>query len=64
MFEDFVRFCIKRDKYRLGIDIPGFFDNLEVMAKEAIDLIPDFLGYTATLQHGTKNLTEGNGIND
>ena len=48
--DQFAEFCMKRDKYRLGIDIPGFLDNIEVEAKKAIDYMPDFLGYTKTLQ--------------
>lgn len=48
--EQFVQFCMKRDKYRLGIDIPGFLDNIDAEALEAINLIPDFLGYTKALQ--------------
>lgn len=48
--EQFVQFCMKRDKYRLGLDIPGFFDSLTRKAKEATDHMPDFLGYTKTLQ--------------
>nr|UZS00517.1 RNA-dependent RNA polymerase [Feline picobirnavirus] len=48
--EQFVDFCMKRDKYRLGIDIPGFLDNIDVYAKEAIDYMPDFLGYTKSQQ--------------
>lgn len=48
--EQFVDFCIKRDKFRLGIDIPGFFDNIVDITEEAIDQMPDFLGYTKTLQ--------------
>lgn len=50
LFEQFVQFCMKRDKYRLGIDIPGFLDNITQLSKEAIDHMPDFLGYTKTLQ--------------
>ena len=50
--DQFAEFCMKRDKYRLGIDIPGFLDNLEVEAQKTIDYIPDFLGYTKTLQSG------------
>lgn len=53
--ERFVEFCIKGDKYRLGVDIPGFLDNIEVYAQEAIDQIPDFLGYTNTMASGGKN---------
>nr|AMP18960.1 RNA-dependent RNA polymerase [Otarine picobirnavirus] len=59
--EEFVSFCMKGDKYRLGLDIPGFFDNLQAEAIKAIDYMPDFLGYTKSIQH------DGNpdiGIND
>ena len=49
---EFAQFCMKRDKYRLGLDLPGFLDNIEAVAREAIELIPDFLGYTKTLQGG------------
>ncbi|AAG53583.1 RNA-dependent RNA polymerase [Human picobirnavirus] len=47
--EEFVNFCMKGDKYRLGLDIPGFLDNIEKLAMEATDLMPDFLGYTKSL---------------
>nr|UAW00729.1 MAG: RNA-dependent RNA polymerase [Porcine picobirnavirus] len=47
--EEFVNFCMKGDKYRLGLDIPGFLDNIEQLAMEATDLMPDFLGYTKSL---------------
>nr|UDL14589.1 MAG: putative RNA-dependent RNA polymerase [Picobirnavirus sp.] len=50
LFEQFVRFCMKRDSYRLGIDIPGFLDNITRLAIEATDHMQDFLGYTKTLQ--------------
>lgn len=46
----FVDFCMERDKYRLGIDIPNFLDNIERLAREKIDAMPDFMGYTKTLQ--------------
>lgn len=48
----FLRYCIKGDKYRLGLDIPGFLDHIEDEAKKAIDEMPDFLGYTRSLQIG------------
>lgn len=48
--DQFAEFCMKRDKYRLGIDIPGFLDNIEAESKLAIELMPDFMGYTKTLQ--------------
>nr|UPO81343.1 RNA-dependent RNA polymerase [Picobirnavirus sp.] len=47
---EFVEFCMKRDKFRLGLDIPGFLEYIERIAQEAIDYMPDFLGYTRTLQ--------------
>nr|UAW00653.1 MAG: RNA-dependent RNA polymerase [Porcine picobirnavirus] len=50
LFEEFVKFCMKQDKYRLGLDIPGFLDNIAKVAKKAIDLMPDFLGYTKSVQ--------------
>nr|UAW00809.1 MAG: RNA-dependent RNA polymerase [Porcine picobirnavirus] len=46
---EFADFCMKRDKYRLGLDIPGFLDNIDNIASEAIDLMPDFLGYTKSM---------------
>ena len=48
--DEFAEFCIKRDKYRLGIDIPGFLANIESEARKAMDLMPDFLGYTKSQQ--------------
>lgn len=36
--EEFADYCMERDKFRLGIDIPGFLDNIDRYAKEAIDL--------------------------
>lgn len=48
--EQFIQFCMKRDKYRLGLDIPGFFEHLPEKAQEATDHMQDFLGYTKTLQ--------------
>jgi len=52
--EEFVDYCMKGDKYRLGLDIPGFMDNIEAIAHEATDLMPDFLGYTKSLQNEVK----------
>lgn len=53
---EFADFCMERDKFRLGIDIPGFLDNIEVEAKKAIDQLPDFLGYTKTMQADAQGL--------
>jgi hypothetical protein len=48
--EEFVDFCMKGDKYRLGLDLPGFLTDIERIAAEATDHMPDFLGYTKTMQ--------------
>lgn len=48
--EEFVHYCMKRDKYRLGIDIPDFFKNLSRITEEITAEIPDFLGYTKSVQ--------------
>jgi hypothetical protein len=56
--EQFADFCMKRDKYRLGIDIPGFLDNINVEAQKAIDLMPDFLGYTKSMTKDQSGLSE------
>ena len=47
--EEFVDFCMKGDKFRLGLDLPGFLDNIESKARKATDVMPDFLGYTRSL---------------
>lgn len=50
--ERFADYCIKGDKYRLGIDIPGFLENIDRFAQKATDEMPDFLGYTKSLEKG------------
>lgn len=55
VFEEFVDFCMKGDKYKLGLLIPGFLDNVDTIAKEAIDVMPDFLGYTKSMQNDNSN---------
>lgn len=52
---EFADYCMKGDKYRLGIDIPGFLDNIEAEAKKATDYMPDFLGYTKSLQYESRD---------
>lgn len=59
MRDQFVKFCMKRDRYKLGIDIPGFLDNVKSEAEEATAYMPDFLGYTKTQQ-----LDQGGSIAD
>lgn len=55
--EEFVDFCMKGDRYRLGLDIPGFLDRISEIAQKAIDYMPDFLGYSKTL--GDSNPSKG-----
>jgi hypothetical protein len=50
--EEFVNFCMKGDKFRLGLDIPGFLEDIDRFSQEATDLMPDFLGYTKSLEQG------------
>lgn len=57
--EEFVDYCMKGDKYRLGIDIPGFLDDIDRIAGEATKDMPDFLGYVRSQQ-----LQAGEGISD
>jgi len=47
--ERFADYCIKGDKYRLGLDIPGFLDDIDKVASEAVEQMPDFLGYTKSM---------------
>lgn len=60
--EEFVSYCMKGDKYRLGLDLPGFLDNIEAIAKEATDYMPDFLGYTKSLQGEAREKKNSTGI--
>lgn len=47
--EEFADYCMKGDKYRLGIDIPGFLDNIQSIAQKAIEIVPTFMSYTQSL---------------
>ena len=62
--EEFADYCMKGDKFRLGLDIPGFLDNIERLAKEATDYMPDFLGYTKSLQNEANSDGVKTGISD
>lgn len=48
--EEFVDYCMKGDKFRLGIDIPGFLDDIDRIASKATQVMPDFLGYVREQQ--------------
>lgn len=50
--EKFAMFCLKGSKYKLGLAIPGFLDNISSIAREAIEQRPDLLGYTKSNQLG------------
>lgn len=56
--EEFVKFCMRRDKYRLGLDIPGFFENIQSYAQEAMDRMPDFLGYNKTQEYNQRGIRD------
>lgn len=45
--EEFVKFCMKGDKFRLGLDIPGFMDNLDAEFREAKANGTLYLSYSA-----------------
>lgn len=44
--KEFLEFCVKGDKYRLGLDIPGFFEELGTLY-ESSELAQSFGSYTA-----------------
>nr|QIR30726.1 RNA-dependent RNA polymerase [Chicken picobirnavirus] len=39
--DEFAEFCMKRDKFRLGLDIPGLLNNIESEAKKATQYLPE-----------------------
>lgn len=57
-FEEFVDYVMKGDKYRLGLDIPGFINDIGAIANDATELLPDFLGYNQA------NMSQGKGIQE
>jgi len=56
---EFVDYCMKGDKYRLGLDIPGFFNDLPKIVERAIEYMPDFLGYTKSMQRSLHDVSCG-----
>ena len=62
--ELFVEFCIKGDKFRLGLDIPGFFEpeNLDRESKRLSKEMPYFIGYTKSLDLDLES-SDDTGIN-
>nr|QIJ70101.1 RNA-dependent RNA polymerase [Rabbit picobirnavirus 4] len=61
LFHKFIDFVMTGDKYRLGLDLPGFFEHLELKAQYAIEEFQDFLGYTKNMQQEGRKFV---GIND
>lgn len=58
--EEFARFCMKGDAYRLGLDIPGFLEHIQSIARELINDTPDaYLSYNQQ-----QMLDAGSGIGD
>nr|USE07818.1 MAG: putative RNA-dependent RNA polymerase [Picobirnavirus sp.] len=58
-FHEFIDFVMTGDKYKLGLNLPGFFERLEKLAQSAIEEFTDFLGYTKNLQEDAKQTTTG-----
>lgn len=48
MKEEFLDYCIKGDKYRLGLDIPGFLSNIETISMKAKDRMHNFMSYSSS----------------
>ena len=61
LFHDFINFVMTGDRFRLGLNLPGFFEHLEEKAQWAIEEFQDFLGYTKNLQSEGRTSI---GIND
>lgn len=53
--EQFVDYCMKGDKSKLGLAIPGFFDNIVKSAQKLTAYMPDFLGYTRSQMASESN---------
>lgn len=51
--EDFVKFCIKRDKYRLGLDIPGFMSGIDKIFHESEANDTLYVSYSSTYNNPT-----------
>nr|UAW00536.1 MAG: RNA-dependent RNA polymerase [Porcine picobirnavirus]UAW00537.1 MAG: RNA-dependent RNA polymerase [Porcine picobirnavirus] len=56
--EEFVRFCMKGDKYRLGLDIPGFLSKIDSIAEQAKEDIPGFGDWRKDVQSKTTPMSE------
>lgn len=50
VFHQFIDFVEQGDIFQLGRKIPGFLSSLGRKAKKANEMVPDFLGYTKSLQ--------------
>lgn len=52
--DEFLDFCIKGDKYRLGLDIPGFYDHIDELF-ESSELAKSFSSYSDLGRTGISN---------
>lgn len=60
--EKFVEYVISRDKLRLGLNVPHFYDRLESNVMAVLTEMPDFLGYVRSEMSDNKGPAYG--IND
>lgn len=56
LFESFVDFVLEGDKFRLGLEIPGFFDGLDKIVEDSREAIPDLMGYAQGMEYEDKPL--------
>lgn len=58
LFDELVKYVIEGDRYRLGLDIPGFMEGFQSDFDKLQLLDPDVLGYTKTLQSETTSIKD------
>lgn len=56
IYNPFIEFVLTGDKFKLGATIPGFLSGIANEAKMALELAPDFMGYTKTIQNASQAL--------
>lgn len=57
--EEFADYCMKGDKYRLGLDIPGFLDNITTIARQSTSNMSGFMGYVQSLGYDIADPSQG-----
>lgn len=58
LFDEFVKYVVNGDKYRLGLSIPGFMETFQSDFDKLRILDPDVMGYTKTLQSEATGVKE------